>query len=221
MKTDDYAALVALDWGHTEHAFALRMQAGGEELGSFPATPEDLHEWLGALGERCGLRPVALALEGGRNAVVHALLAYPWLEVYPVHPATSERFRKAFTPSGAKDDLPDAQVLLTILAQHRDQLRRLVPDTAATRELAALTEIRRGAVDRRTQLAVELLSTLKNGSLRRWHCAAATCGRPWPSTSWSAGRSWRCSSRPSRRPCGASTTPTARGGRPSWTSGWP
>ncbi len=162
MKTDDYAALVALDWGHTEHAFALRMQAGGEELGSFPATPEDLHDWLEALGERCGRRPVALALEGGRNAVVHALLAYPWLEVYPVHPATSERFRKAFTPSGAKDDLPDAQVLLTILAQHRDQLRRLVPDTAATRELAALTEIRRGAVDRRTQLAVELLSTLKN-----------------------------------------------------------
>jgi transposase len=161
MNNDDYAALVAFDWGNTEHAFALRRRDGTEELGSIPATAEDLHGWLGLLGERCGQQPVALALEGGRNAVVHALLAYPWLEIYPIHPATSDRFRKAFTPSGAKDDLPDAQVLLTILVQHRDQLRRLVPDTAQTRELAALNELRRRAVDRRTQLAVELISTLK------------------------------------------------------------
>ena len=161
MNTDEYAALVAFDWGHTEHAFALRMRDGTDERGSIPASAEGLHGWLEQLGERCGEQPVALAIEGGRNAVVHALLVYPWLEVYPIHPATSDRFRKAFTPSGAKDDLPDAQVLLTILLQHRDQLRRLKPDTAQTRELAALTEVRRGAVDRRTQLAVELISTLK------------------------------------------------------------
>jgi transposase len=173
MNNDDYAALVALDWGHTEHAFALRRRDGTDELGSIPATAEDLHGWLEQLGERCGQQPVALALEGGRNAVVHALLVYPWLEIYPVHPATSDRFRKAFTPSGAKDDLPDAQVLLTILAQHRDQLRRLKPDTPQTRELAALTEIRRGAVDRRTQLAVELISTLKTCFPQ----ALALCGR--------------------------------------------
>ena len=161
MKTDDYAALVAFDWGHTEHAFALRMRDGTDELGSVPATAEGLHGWMEQLGQRCQEQPVALAIEGGRNGVVHALLTYPWLEIYPVHPATSDRFRKAFTPSGAKDDLPDAQVLLTILTQHRGQLRRLSPDTPQTRELAALTELRRGAVDRRTQLAVELIGTLK------------------------------------------------------------
>jgi transposase len=162
MKTNslDYTALVALDWGDQEHAFALRMGAQLER-GTIAADPESVHRWLEQLGERCRRRPVALAIEAGRNAVLHALVAYPWLTIFPIHPATSERFRKAFTPSGAKSDLPDAEVLLNILAQHRDQLRPLVLDTPQTRALAALTEVRRGAVDHRTQLGNELRSTLK------------------------------------------------------------
>jgi hypothetical protein len=104
---------------------------------------------------------VALAIEAGRNAVVHALAVYPWFTVYPVHPATSERFRKAFTPWGARSDLPDAEVLPTILDQHRSQLRAMNMNTPQTRDLAALTEIRRCAVDHRTQLTNELRSTLK------------------------------------------------------------
>lgn len=160
MKTADYATLVALDWGDREHAFALSV---GEQIetGEIPANPESLHAWLGALGRRFASRPVALAIEGGRHAVTHALVDYPWLTIYPIHPATSERFRKAFIPSGAKDDAPDALVLLRVLTQHREQLRALRLDTAATRELAALNELRRGAVGRRTQLSCELRSTLK------------------------------------------------------------
>lgn len=155
-----YAALVALDWGDQEHAFALTI-GDSSERGTISADPESVHRWVGQLGERCGQRPVALAIEAGRNAVVHALVAYPWLTVFPIHPATSERFRTAFTPSGAKSDLPDAEVLLDIVTQHRPQLRPLVLDTPETRALAALTEVRRSAVDHRTQLSNELRSTLK------------------------------------------------------------
>lgn len=126
-----------------------------------PATPETLHGWLEELHERLGGRPVALALEGGKSAVLHALVAHPWLVIFPVHPATSERFRKAFVPSGAKDDVPDAIVLLKILTQHRDQLRPLKLDSAETRKVAALVATRRRAVDERTKLACELGSTLK------------------------------------------------------------
>ena len=104
MNNDDYAALVALDWGDKTHAFARQM-TGAEriETGTIEATPEALHAWLEQLRDGCGGRPVALAVEAGRNALLHALLEHPWLTVYPVHPATSARFRKAFTPSGAKD----------------------------------------------------------------------------------------------------------------------
>lgn len=163
MNTIDYAALVALDWGDKTHAFAWQKTgADGIEQGTIEATPEALHAWLEKLREACGGRPVALAVEAGRNALLHALLEHAWLTVYPVHPATSARFRHAFTPSGAKDDGPDALVILTLLRQHRGQLTALVQDTPATRELAALVAARRGAVDARTRLINQLTGLLKS-----------------------------------------------------------
>jgi transposase len=158
----DYAALVALDWGETTHAFGLRMSGrDAVENGQIEATPEALHGWLEQLGSKCAGRPVAMAVEAGRNALLHALLEYRWLTIYPVHSATSARFRKAFVPSGAKDDLPDALVLLTLLERHREQLKPLLMDTLATRELAAMVKARRDAVDRRNRAASELGGTLK------------------------------------------------------------
>ena len=132
---------------------------------------------------------MALAIEGGKNAVMHALVAHAWLVIYPVHPATSERFRKAFIPSGAKDDMPDAIVLLEILRQHREHLRPLKLDSAETRKMAALVTARREAVDERTRLACELASILKT----YYPQALELCGRepatPWPSTFSAVGRS--------------------------------
>ena len=160
---DDDTALVALDWGDKTHAFARQMAGvDGIETGVIAATPEALHTWLELLGQTCAGKPVALAVEAGRNALLHALLEHPWLTIYPVHPATSARFRKAFTPSGAKDDGPDAVVLLTLLRTHRDQLRPLVLDTPATRELDALVAARRRAVDQRTHTSNQLGSVLKS-----------------------------------------------------------
>jgi transposase len=162
MKNDDYAALMAVDWGDKEHAFALRIAAADSlETGAITASAEALHDWFDQLGKRCAGRKVALAIEAGRNTLLRALLEHPWLEVYPVNPATSARFRRAFTLSGAKDDGPDARVLLTLLEQHRDQLTRLELDGAQTRELAALVAARRSAVDQRTQLTNQLRSLLK------------------------------------------------------------
>lgn len=162
MNTTDYAALVALDWGDKTHAFAWQKTGADDiEQGMIEATPEALHAWLEKLRETCAGRPVALAVEAGRNALLHALLEHAWLTVYPVHPATSARFRRAFTPSGAKDDGPDALVILTLLRQHRAQLTALVQDTPATRELAALVAARRGAVDARTRLVNQLTGLLK------------------------------------------------------------
>ena len=162
MSQNDYAALVGLDWGDKEHAFALRQAAADSiETGTIEASAEALHDWLDQLESRVGEGKIAVAFESGRASLVHALAAHPRLEIFPVNPATSARFRKAFTLSGAKDDGPDAQVLLTLLAQHRDQLTRLELDGAQTRELAALVTARRAAVDQRTQLSNQLRGVLK------------------------------------------------------------
>jgi transposase len=158
-----FAALVGLDWGHGAHAIAL--QAGGvtgPETSTLEHSAELLHQWLDQLEQRFGGRPVAVAIESSKGAAVYALMERPWITVYPIHPATSSRCRAAFRPSGAKDDTPDALVLLSLLQHHLNRLRPLQPDDEATRTLARLVEARRKAVDRRTLLSNQLQSTLRD-----------------------------------------------------------
>lgn len=155
------AAWIGLDWGDKEHAFAIQDTAGKAEEGTLPHSAESLHNWLQSLRERYGARPVALAIEASRGAVIHALLEYPWLTIYPINPITSTRYRSAFTPSGAKDDLPDARVLLELVRDHAAKLRVLEPQDPATVKLAGLVEARRKLVDRRTQVILQVQSLLK------------------------------------------------------------
>lgn len=161
MNPNSYSAVLALDWGEDSHAFVLQPSAGRSESGTIPATAEAFHGWLDNLGERLAHQSVAIVVEAGRNAVVHALFEHSWLTVFPVHPAASKRFRKALIPSGAKDDIPDAAILLKLFESHHDCLRPLVPDTVATRRLELLVETRRGYVDLRTKLGNQLRSALK------------------------------------------------------------
>jgi len=155
------AAWIGLDWGDKEHAFALQEATGKSQTGTLAHTAENLHAWLQSLGQRYGGRPVVLAIEASRGAIIHALLEYPWLRIYPINPITSARFRSAFRPSGAKDDLPDAEVLLELGRDHTPKLRVLEPQESATVKLAGLVEARRKLVDRRTQLILQIQSLLK------------------------------------------------------------
>jgi len=157
-----FAALIGLDWGDREHALALYDCASGQtQTSTLEHSPETVQAWLQSLEKRFGSRPVALALETSKGPLIHMFLEVPWLTVFPVHPATSTRIRKAFAPSGAKDDIPDAQVLLQLLLAHRDKLRPLPTDDAQTRRLAGLCELRRKSVDQRTQISNQLCSVLK------------------------------------------------------------
>jgi transposase len=160
----EFAALLGLDWGDKEHALALAVRGAArpEEL-TLPHSAETLHAWLRALHDRLGGQPVAVAVEASKGGVVAALLEHQaWLTVFPVHPATSRRLSMAFSPSGAKDDGPDARVLLEILQHYRGQLRALLPHDEATRQLTHLVEARRKLVDRRTQVSNTLTSLLKD-----------------------------------------------------------
>ena len=160
----EFAAYIGLDWGDSKHAVALRPRNAGAPIEKLVLehSAENLHAWLESLAQRFENQRIAIALEASKGAVVAALLEYPWLIIYPIHPATSHRFSKAFAPSGAKDDMPDAEILLTLLVHHRDRLRPLVPLEAQTRLLAMLVETRRHLVDERTKLTNQLTSVLKN-----------------------------------------------------------
>jgi transposase len=158
----DWAAFVAIDWADKKHCWKL-LPAGSEkaEEGTFANTPEALCNWATNLRDRFGGRPVALCLEQSRGSLVYALRRYPYLILFPIHPATAARYRTAFFPSGSKNDPVDTELLLEVLVHHRDRLRRLNPETSETRLLQMLVEERRKLVDERTRYSNRLTSWLK------------------------------------------------------------
>lgn len=159
--TPQPVAWMGLDWGHIEHAFALLVPGKPREDGPLKATSEALHGWLRSLEKRWDGRPVAVGIETSKGAAINVLLQYPWVIIYPINPVTSATYRKAFTPSGASDDIPDAHVLLDLVRNHADKLRVLDPQDPQTVKLTGLVEARRDFVNRRTQVICQLYSLLR------------------------------------------------------------
>lgn len=157
-----WAALIGFDWGDSSHALAIRVKDQPAETLELPHSAETLQGWLDQIEKRFAGRPVAVAIEASRGAAVYAMMERPWLRIFPIHSTTSSYQRRAFQPSGAKDDIPDALVLLSLLEHHPDKLRPLQPDDPATRTLEGLVQARRKAVDRRTLLSNQLCSLLKD-----------------------------------------------------------
>ena len=159
---NEYAAYIGLDWGDRAHAIALQVQGSSHiEKTTLIHSAETLHEWIAALRQRFDGRPVAIATEAAHGPVIHALLEVEFITIYPINPKTSACYRRAFATSGAKDDLPDADLLLDLLLQHRSKLAPWRPEDVQTRKLAGLVTARRHAVNLRTQLANSLRTLLK------------------------------------------------------------
>jgi transposase len=158
----EFAALVALDWGERKHAWVLEDGSSGKrERGVLEQRPETIQAWAMSLARRYPGQRVAVGLEQKRGAVVYALQQYEHVVVFPIHPSTATQFRKALYPSGATDDGRDAEALLELMKHHGERLRRLEPDSAATRKLQGLVEARRGLVEERTAQTNHLQARLK------------------------------------------------------------
>jgi len=89
------------------------------------------------------------------------LSKYEPLHLFPVPPTMSAKLRQALYPSGANDDPRDADLLVDLLWQHRDKLRRLSPDSEATRRVQNLVEERRHLVEEKTAQSNRLTNHLK------------------------------------------------------------
>jgi transposase len=161
-REPEYAAYVAIDWADKKHYWSLRLAGGNRiERGELDNTPEAVQAWVTELSARLEQRPLAVALEQRRGALVAMLSKYGQLHLYPVHPATLAKYREAWYPSGSKDDVKDADQLLEIVCKHRERLRRLDPDTTEIRLLQFRVENRRQLVDQRTAISNRLTDLLK------------------------------------------------------------
>jgi transposase len=158
----EIAAFIGLDWADQKHVVTLHeVESNQQQRFILDQTAEALQSWIHLLRNRFAGRAVAIAVEQNRGALIYALMHVDFLYLYPVNPQTLSQFRKAFYPSGAKDDPIDADLLLEILMKHRQHLRVWVPDDVLTRSIQLLTEDRRHLVDERTALTNQLTAALK------------------------------------------------------------
>ncbi len=161
-QQQEFGAYIGLDWADRTHVISLRgTDSGKVEHYELVHKPEALVEWVSGLQRRFPGQRVAVALEQARGAVVHALMGYDFLVLYPVNPKTLAKYREAFSPSGAKDDPTDADLLLELVTLHRDKLRAWLPDDELTRTITLLVEYRRDLVATQTSLTNRLTSLLK------------------------------------------------------------
>ena len=130
MSDAEFVAYVAIDWADQKHDWQLAASATApREHGQVLNKPEAIDVWVAGLLARFREGLLAVALEQSRGALAYQLSKYDRLVLFPVHPATTVALRKAFYPSGSKDDPVDTALLMELLLHHRDRLRRLDPDT--------------------------------------------------------------------------------------------
>ncbi len=172
----EFAARIGLDWADQKHFWTMLDEGGKKTRGQLENSPEAIENWAAELAQRWGGRPVALALEQSRGAVITVLSKYAHLVLFPVHPTNLANYRKSFSPSGAKCDPVDGDLILDYLVKHPEQLRSLRPDTVETRSLQFLTEERRKLVEAHTAALQSLIHWLKQmfPQILRWFANPAT-----------------------------------------------
>jgi hypothetical protein len=162
VQEPQFAAFVGIDWAEQTHVWCLQVAGSTQrENGELEHKVETVEAWVAQLCQRFGERPIGVAVEQVKGALVYMLAKYECLHLFPVPSTMAAGMRKALYPSGAKDDPRDADLLLDLLLKHRDKLHRLAPDSEATRRVQNLVEERRKLVDEKTAQSNRLTSYLK------------------------------------------------------------
>lgn len=162
VSSQEFAAFIGIDWADEKHDLCLwPTGGGGPQHSTLAHKPAEIAAWAGELRQRFPGQPVAVCLEQSRGALIGALMQYEFLVLFPLNPQQLAAYRKALSPSGAKDDRTDAELLAQFLRDHHHQLRTWHPGDEVTRGLRLLTEQRRRWVEDRVALGNELLQRLK------------------------------------------------------------
>jgi transposase len=162
-NVNDFAALIGIDWADTKHDICEHPNHTEKYLYSIiKSKPEALHEWAMSIKQRYPNRKIAVVCELKKGPLIYALSKYDHLVLFTINPSTVAKYRKAFTPSGAKDDPSDALIQVEILTLHMAKLNVIEPESAAMRSLTQLVEYRRNLVQDSVDLSNKITAALKN-----------------------------------------------------------
>lgn len=114
---DHLSALIGIDWADQKHN-VCELTVGKDKparLSVINNRPEAIHDWVMDLRKRHSNKTIAVACELKKGPLIYALLKYEFITIFPLHPETVAKMRKAFHPSGAKSDPDDAQLQAELL----------------------------------------------------------------------------------------------------------
>jgi transposase len=161
-EASGFAAFIGIDWADRKHDVCLQVSgANAVEASVVEHRPKAIEEWAHRLRERFGGQRIAVCLELSHGPIVSALLEHDIFVIYPVNPSTLAKYRRAFTPSRAKDDPTDAAIALDLLRRHPERLKPLHQESPNMRALRRLVEARRDLVQDRVRITNRLTFTLK------------------------------------------------------------
>ncbi|MBA6403833.1 transposase, partial [Colwellia sp. BRX10-5] len=160
---DNFAALIGIDWADKKHDICEHPNNTDKyHYSIIKCKPEALHEWAMSLKKRYPNQQIAVACELKKGPLIYALAKYNHITLFTINPSTVAKYRKAFTPSGAKDDPTDALIQVEILTLHMAKLTAIEPESPAMRSLTQLVEYRRNLVQDSVDLSNKITATLKN-----------------------------------------------------------
>ena len=158
--TVSFAAFVGIDWADQQHEVHV-LGPKESKTQKLAQRAEAIGEWVQSLRQQYGDAPIAVAVEQQRGPLIHALMQYGNLILFPLNPKQLARYREARAPSGSKDDPRDAALLAEFVRNYHPHLRPWKPDEPRTRQLERLCELRRRLVDQRTKFIQQLTDALK------------------------------------------------------------
>jgi transposase len=153
---------IALDRGdHEMHAAILPPGAARPVQEIFKTGAETLHGFVRRWQQAHPGHLLEIAFEQPAPGLLHALMDLPGVELYPMNPSQTARYREVLHSSRKKDDATDALVILELLKTHRQHFPKWEPESPSIRRLRLLVEGRRKAVNDRTDAVLSLISLLK------------------------------------------------------------
>src|ERR1700745_1702505 len=98
-----FAALIGIDWADQKHVWCLQAaDSQKRESGELEHTPEAVEAWVSQLCQRFANRPIAVAVEQSRGALVFMLSKYEPLHLFPVPSTMAANLREALYPPGVR-----------------------------------------------------------------------------------------------------------------------
>jgi len=159
----DFSVLMGIDWADKKHDVCELMPGTKKmKFSVISSKPETLNDWALSLKKRYPGKQIAVACELKKGPLIYALSRHSHITLFPVDPSTVAKYRKAFTPSGSKNDPTDASIITEILSLHMDKLTCIKPESSDIRALTQLVEYRRKLVQDRVDLSNRITATLKN-----------------------------------------------------------